>query len=43
MTKENNKNIAQAVGKSFKTSPQKANLVLKTIRGQKAEDALQFF
>ena len=42
MTKDNNKNIAQAqaVGKSLKTSPQKANLVLRTIRGKKAEDAL---
>ena len=40
MTKEDNKNTAQAVGKSLKTSVQKANLVLKTIRGQKAEDAL---
>jgi large subunit ribosomal protein L22 len=40
MTKENNKNIAQAIGKSLKTSPQKANLVLRSIRGKKAEDAL---
>ena len=44
MTKDNNKNIAQAqaVGKSLKTSPQKANLVLRMIRGKKAEDALNF-
>ena len=41
MTKDNNKNNqAQAIGKSLKTSPQKANLVLRTIRGKKAEDAL---
>ena len=40
MTKENNKNIAQAIGKSLKTSPKKANLVLRSIRGKKAEDAL---
>ena len=40
MTKENNKNIAQAIGKSLKTSPQKANLVLSIIRGKKAEVAL---
>ena len=35
-----NKQVAKALAKSLKTSPQKANLVLKTIRGQKAEDAL---
>ena len=40
MTQEFNKNIAQAVGKSLKTSPQKANLVLSIIRGKKAEVAL---
>ena len=40
MTKENNKNIAQAIGKSLKTSPQKANLVLSMIRGKNAGDAL---
>ena len=40
MTQESNKNIAQAVGKSLKTSPQKANLVLSIIRGKKAEVAL---
>ena len=40
MTKENNKNIAQAIGKSLKTSPQKANLVLSLIRGKKADEAL---
>ena len=40
MTRETNKNTAQAIGKSLKTSPQKANLVLSMIRGKKAEDAL---
>ena len=40
MTRESNKNIAQAIGKSLKTSPQKANLVLSMIRGKKAEVAL---
>ena len=40
MTQESNKNIAQAIGKSLKTSPQKANLVLNIIRGKKAEVAL---
>ena len=40
MTRESNKNIAQAIGKSLKTSPQKANLVLSIIRGKKAEVAL---
>ena len=40
MTQESNKNIAQAIGKSLKTSPQKANLVLSIIRGKKAEVAL---
>jgi large subunit ribosomal protein L22 len=40
MTQESNKNIAQAIGKSLKTSPQKANLVLSMIRGKKAEVAL---
>ena len=40
MTQESNKNIAQAIGKSIKTSPQKANLVLSIIRGKKAEVAL---
>ena len=40
MTQETNKNTAQAIGKSLKTSPQKANLVLSMIRGKKAEDAL---
>ena len=44
MTKDNNKNIAQAqaVGKSLKTSPQKANLVLRTIRGKKLKMHLVF-
>ncbi len=32
--------MAQAVGKSLKTSVQKANLVLRMIRGKKAEQAL---
>ena len=40
MTKQTSKNTAQAIGKSLKTSIQKANLVLSTIRGKKAEDAL---
>jgi large subunit ribosomal protein L22 len=40
MTQESNKNIAQAIGKSLKTSPQKANLVLSIIRKKKAEVAL---
>ena len=40
MAKDNTKNVAQAVGKSLKTSVQKANLVLRMIRGKKAEDAL---
>ena len=40
MTQETNKNTAQAIGKSLKTSPQKANLVLSLIRGKKAEQAL---
>ena len=40
MTQETNKNTAQAIGKSLKTSPQKANLVLSLIRGKKAEEAL---
>ena len=40
MTKNDTKNIAQAVGKSLKTSVQKANLVLRMIRGKKAEQAL---
>ena len=40
MTQESNKNIAKAIGKSLKTSPQKANLVLSIIRGKKAEVAL---
>ena len=40
MAKNDTKNIAQAVGKSLKTSVQKANLVLRMIRGKKAEQAL---
>ena len=40
MTQETNKNTAQAIGKSLKTSPQKANLFLSLIRGKKAEEAL---
>ena len=40
MTQESNKNIAQAIGKSLKTSPQKANLVLSIIKGKKVEVAL---
>ncbi len=37
---ENSKNIATAKAKSIKTSPQKANIVLKSIRGKKAENAI---
>ena len=37
---ENLKNIASAKAKSLKTSLRKANLVLRTIRGKKAENAL---
>ena len=37
---ENNKNIALAKAKSLKTSLTKVNLVLKMIRGKKAENAL---
>ena len=37
---ENNKNIALAKAKSLKTSITKVNLVLKMIRGKKAENAL---
>ena len=37
---ENLKNIATAKAKSLKTSPQKANIVLKSIRGKKAENAI---
>ena len=33
-------NTARAIGKSIKTSPQKANLVLKTIRGLTVESAV---
>ena len=40
MAKDDTKNIAQAVGKSLKTSVQKVNLVLRMIRGKKAEHAL---
>ena len=40
MAKNDTKNVAQAVGKSLKTSVQKANLVLRMIRGKKAEQAL---
>ena len=40
MTQETNKNTAQAIGNSLKTSPQKAYLVLSLIRGKKAEEAL---
>ena len=40
MAKHDTKNMAQAVGKSLKTSVQKANLVLRMIRGKKAEDAI---
>jgi len=40
MAKSDSKNMAQAVGKSLKTSVQKANLVLRMIRGKKAEQAL---
>ena len=35
MTKQTSENTAQAIGKSLKTSIQKANLVLSTIRGKK--------
>ena len=37
---EKNKNIASAKAKSIKTSIAKVNLVLKMIRGKKAENAL---
>tara|TARA_Y100000589_G_C26818525_1_gene492854 strand:- start:137 stop:631 length:495 start_codon:yes stop_codon:yes gene_type:complete len=37
---ENNKNIAYAKAKSVKTSLNKVNLVLRMIRGKKAENAL---
>ena len=37
---EKNKNIASAKAKSLKTSLTKVNLVLKMIRGKKAENAL---
>ncbi len=37
---EETKNIALAKAKSLKTSIQKVNLVLKSIRGKKAENAL---
>ena len=37
---EKNKNIASAKAKSLKTSITKVNLVLKMIRGKKAENAL---
>ena len=37
---EKNKNIASAKAKSLKTSIPKVNLVLKMIRGKKAENAL---
>ena len=37
---EQNKNIASAKAKSLKTSLTKVNLVLKMIRGKKAENAL---
>ena len=37
---EKNKNIASAKAKSLKTSIAKVNLVLKMIRGKKAENAL---
>ena len=40
MAKDDTKNVVQAVGKSLKTSVQKANLVLRMIRGKKAEHAL---
>ena len=41
MVEENkNKNIAKAMAKSLKTSPQKANLVLKMIRGLKVDKAI---
>ena len=33
-------NTARAIGKSIKSSPQKANLVLKTIRGMTVENAV---
>ena len=37
---EKNKNIASAKAKSLKTSITKVNLILKMIRGKKAENAL---
>ena len=42
MAKDDTKNIAQAVGKSLKTSVQKANLFLRMIRCKKSEHALNF-
>jgi large subunit ribosomal protein L22 len=38
--KDLNNNTARAIGKSIKSSPQKANLVLKTIRGMTVENAV---
>ncbi|MBS91994.1 MAG: 50S ribosomal protein L22 [Rickettsiales bacterium] len=41
MVKETeNRQVAKALAKSLKTSPQKANLVLKMIRGLKVEKAM---
>lgn len=38
--KDINNNTAKAIGKSIKSSPQKANLVLKSIRGLTVESAV---
>lgn len=38
--KDLNNNTARAIGKSIKSSPQKANLVLKSIRGLNVESAV---
>lgn len=38
--KDINNNTAKAIGKSIKSSPQKANLVLKSIRGLTVENAV---
>ena len=38
--KDINNNTAKAIGKSIKSSPQKANLILKSIRGLTVESAV---
>lgn len=40
VNKDINNNTAKAIGKSIKSSPQKANLVLKSIRGLTVESAV---